>query len=69
MRATLPQGASNTYYGQWNARILKQRERIDRSIAHNDVAARAKFAAVKGRGHVFPANRGSADGKFTSIPR
>ena len=24
MRATLPQDASNTYYGQWNARILKQ---------------------------------------------
>jgi len=24
MRATLPQGAPNTYYGQWNPRILKQ---------------------------------------------
>jgi len=24
MRATLPQSASNAYYGQWNARILRQ---------------------------------------------
>jgi hypothetical protein len=53
MRATLHQGASNTYYGQWNARILRQRRRIARSIAHNDVAARAKLAAVAARGRVF----------------
>jgi O-antigen/teichoic acid export membrane protein len=35
------------------------------SIARNDVAANAKFAAVDARGHIFPGNRGSARGKFT----
>jgi hypothetical protein len=32
------------------------------SIAHNDVAASAKFAAVEARGRVFFGNRGSALG-------
>src|SRR4051794_19015823 len=44
---------------------LGKRRRIDRSIAPNDVAARAKFAAVDARGRAFPENRRSARGKFT----
>ncbi|MBN9085963.1 MAG: hypothetical protein J0J01_03550 [Reyranella sp.] len=65
MRATLHHGASNTYYGQWNARILRQHRQIDRSIAHNELGASPKFAAVEGCGRVLPGNRGSARGKFT----
>jgi hypothetical protein len=37
-----------------------------RPIAHNEGAASAKFAAVNALGRVFPGNRGSAGGKFTS---
>jgi hypothetical protein len=40
MGATLPQRASNPYYGQWTERILGQMPAIDRSIAHGDAAAR-----------------------------
>src|SRR3954451_9666883 len=43
---------------------LGKRGRMDRSIAHNDVAARATFAAVEGCECVFPKKRGSAHGTF-----
>ena len=60
MRVTLPQDASNTYYGQWSARILEKRGRIDLSIAHNDIAARAKFGGRRRAGPRFSGNRGSS---------
>jgi len=44
---------------------LSKRGRIDRSIAHNELGASAKFAALEGYGRVLPGNRGSARGKLT----
>src|SRR4051812_5760157 len=64
MPATLPQGVSNTYYGRWTARTLRHTGRIDRSIAHDDGAARVKFAVVAARRRVLPANRRSTAGNL-----
>jgi hypothetical protein len=36
-----------------------------RSIAHDELGARAKFAAGDARERVLPGNRGSASGRFT----
>jgi len=60
MRATLHQDASNTYYGQWNARFCRQTPRIDRSIAHNDVAREHEIGAVDVRGAFLLQIAGSA---------
>jgi hypothetical protein len=69
MRATLPQAASNTYYGQWTRLFAGESPRNGRSIAHNEGAVRAKFTAVAARGRVFPANRGSTPREIYSGPK
>src|SRR3954453_5184544 len=69
MRATLPQGAPSTYYGQWNARILRQHRQIDRSIAHSELGASAKFAGVEVCGRVLPGNRGSSPREIYTGPK
>jgi phosphoglucomutase len=66
MRATLRHRAPNTYYGQWPREKAAVCCIESLSIAHNEVVTSTKIAAVDARERVFPGNRGSARGKFTS---
>jgi hypothetical protein len=64
---TLPRGASNTYYGQWNARISGKRRPIDRSIAHKGGAARGKSRPSLRAGAVSPEIEPQPTGEFTPV--
>jgi hypothetical protein len=64
MRATLHQGASNTYYGQWPREKAVVCCIESRSIAYNEVVAGVKFAAPGARGRVSPEIEARPAGNF-----
>jgi hypothetical protein len=68
MRATLRQGAANTYYGQWLREKAAICGRKSPSIDRNGVAPGMSFAAFGARLRDFPANRDSARGKLKFGP-
>src|SRR3954451_12396633 len=64
MRATLHDGAPNTYYGQWLAKNAGKHAAKRGAIAHNELAASPGVAPFEVTGRDFPGNRSLARRKF-----
>jgi len=60
MRATLPQGASTTYYGQWNARFLRETPANRPFHCPKSPRRGGDFSALEARARGLPEKRGSA---------
>ena len=69
MRATLHQGAANTYYGQWTPERTAISGLQSPSIARNEVGASAKFVAMEARGRVFVRKAGLGLREFYPGPK
>src|SRR4051812_14477420 len=69
MRATLHDGAPNTYYGQWLAKNARKRAAKRGAIAHNETAASARFVTFDVTGRDLPGNRSPACWKFIYRPK
>ena len=69
MRATLQDCASNTYFGQWPRVFPGEWAQNEGFIAHNGLAARARFGRSTRASVIPPGNRAPADRKFTFRPK
>jgi len=69
MRATLHDRAPNTYYGQWPGEKPPFAGLESPAIAHNELAASARFGAFDGTERDFPGNRSPPCWKFVCRPK
>jgi hypothetical protein len=64
MPATLHDGVPNTYYGQWLAKNARKHAAKWGAIAHNELAASARFVTFDVSERDFRGNRSSLRWKF-----
>jgi hypothetical protein len=69
MRATLHDGAPNTYYGQWLAKNAGKHAAKPGAIARNELVASPGVAPFDGPARDFPGNRSPARWKFICRPK
>jgi hypothetical protein len=69
MRATLHDRAPNTYYGQWLGEKARFAGLGSTAIAHNALAASARFVAFDVPERDFPGNRAPLRWKFLRRPK
>ncbi|MBS0522991.1 MAG: hypothetical protein JSS04_05075, partial [Proteobacteria bacterium] len=69
MRAILHDDAPNTYYGQWIGEKPRFAGLESKAIAHNELAATARFVTFDVRERDFPGNRSPLRWKFLCRPK
>jgi hypothetical protein len=69
MRATLPDRAPNTYYGQWPGGKAAVCGLESPAIAHDELVASAGFVAFDVPEREFPGNRSPPRWKFVPRPK